>query len=210
MDINIKSNYPFVTNLKENSKGYSGISDSLTIIGRHLKKVSNNSIQNILPLEYIEEKTEKEYINKMNQSLKDIYQIDLRLNEKTVIIASKDLERNYTNNSIAIFNDYILCSNNVLYFTSYQDVLRYCLTTPNYQGIIKEEIIWALGESFDEVQSLLIKNIENEIESNEQILTEWNPLDDGYEEVEHILTHLYCTFTLCNDFYIKVYLSFFI
>lgn len=191
MDINIKSNYPFVTNLKENGKGYSGVSDSLTIIGGHLKKVSNNSIQNILPLEYIEEKTEKEYLNKMhenlnkmNQSLKDIYQIDLRLNEKIVIIASKDLERNYTNNSIAIFNDYILCSNNVLHFPSYQDILRYCLTTPNYQGIIKEEIIWSLGECFDEVQSLLIKNIEKEIESNEQILTEWNPLDDGYEEVE--------------------------
>lgn len=190
-DVTISSHYPLVTNLKETNNQYSGKADSLTIIGGNIDTVSNSNIQNILPLEYIEAKTKEEYVKHLEENfiqkeklLKDIYKIDLDLKNKKVIIAPKDLGRNYKNNQIILFDDYILCSIECLYTDSYQEILEYYITTPQYQGIMKEEMIWAVGENMDEVKEVLLRSVKREIDFKEEMLNKWSPDDEGYSELE--------------------------
>lgn len=193
-DVTIHSHHSFVTNLNNENGHYIGKADSLTIIGGNIKKTNDSIIQNILPLDYAGDgiHTEKEYIQRLNtnlsksiKALKEIYHIDLNLDHKKVIIASKDLSRNYSNNKITLYDDYILCSVDTLYVDAIDNLLEYYLTTPNYQGTLKNLIIFsATTKSFEDFKTILFNNMKFNMDNDKDMLAEWNPTDEGYNDIK--------------------------
>lgn len=121
----------FVTNLDEKTKTvFAGTSDSISIIGGNIKKTSEKSFANILPLE-LNEKNESEYLETLKQNwnqvlteLEQVFGIDTdALRNKKLIMVSKDMGRNFSNNYFVEFDDYILFSKEYLDSSTYLNYL---------------------------------------------------------------------------------------
>jgi hypothetical protein len=128
-ELHLKTRCKTVTNLDKTYKGYS---DSLTLIGGKIKILSDPIIKNMLvytskdknaPLEtYF-----KDNIKKTNEIIKDVFDLDVHLDQKKIIIVSDDLGRNYSNNDYIIYDDYILTNDALLYSLSIDSTMSYYL-----------------------------------------------------------------------------------
>ncbi|SEJ34406.1 hypothetical protein SAMN05216514_1277 [Kandleria vitulina] len=128
-ELHLKTRCKTVTNLDNTYKGYS---DSLTLIGGKIKILSDPIIKNMLvytskdknaPLEtYF-----KDNIKKTNEIIKDVFDLDVHLDQKKIIIVSDDLGRNYSNNDYIIYDDYILTNDALLYSLSIDSTMSYYL-----------------------------------------------------------------------------------
>lgn len=116
--LEISANCDFVTNLE--AKGgnvFEGNADSVSIIGGKIKETTDVTFINYLPLELNGSKEQK-YLENVNQvwnqtltELTQVFGIDTdALKEKKIIMVSKDMGRNFTNNYLVEFDDYIVCS----------------------------------------------------------------------------------------------------
>ena len=118
----------FVTNLpKKSGNEFAGTSDGISIIGGNIIKNNNESVVlNYLPLE-LSNIDGDEYLEKITreweQLLKEtesVFGLDIHdLKAKRIIIASKDLGRNFSNNNFIEFNDYVLVSPDYLNSQTY-------------------------------------------------------------------------------------------
>ena len=127
-EVKINTNCKFVTNLpKKSGNEFAGTSDGISIIGGNIIKYNNESVvYNYLPhdLSYFDG---DEYLEKITreweQLLKEtesVFGLDIHdLKAKRIIIASKDLGRNFSNNNFIEFNDYVLVSPDYLNSQTY-------------------------------------------------------------------------------------------
>lgn len=121
----------FVTNLDEKAENvFAGTSDSISIIGGNIKKINGKSLVNILPLE-LNGKKESEYLEIFEQNwnhvlieLEQVFGMDTEaLRNKKLIMVSKDMGRNFSNNYFVEFDDYILFSMEYLDSSTYLNYL---------------------------------------------------------------------------------------
>ncbi|RGF86633.1 hypothetical protein DXA12_15455 [Ruminococcus sp. AM57-5] len=127
-EVKINTNCKFVTNLpKKSGNEFAGTSDGISIIGGNIIKNNNESVVlNYLPLE-LSNIDGDEYLEKITreweQLLKEtesVFGLDIHdLKAKRIIIASKDLGRNFSNNNFIEFNDYVLVSPDYLNSQTY-------------------------------------------------------------------------------------------
>lgn len=123
----LKVNKEAVTNLNKTRDGYySDKVDSITLMTGNLvsvemqQNVADNmpSLIDYLPLNLYKGQTEQKYIEQENENIKREIEIfkqyfpneQLDFGEMKIIYSTEDLGRNFSNNNIAIFDDYILCS----------------------------------------------------------------------------------------------------
>lgn len=121
----------FVTNLEKKTENvFVGTSDSISIIGGNIKEISKKSFVNILPLE-LNGKKESEYLETLEQNwnhvlieLEQVFGMDTEaLRNKKLIMVSKDMGRNFSNNYFVEFDDYILFSMEYLDSPTYLNYL---------------------------------------------------------------------------------------
>lgn len=118
--IRIKTNYPVITNLSEKEMNcYEGESDSITVLGGNMKRTEDERIINYFPLNLYSDsennydaflEREKQAYTKALNVLKR-YGIDTAgLEQKKILFASEDMGRNFENNEVAVFDQYILAT----------------------------------------------------------------------------------------------------
>lgn len=131
--LEINSDCAYITNLeKVEGNTYSGICDSLTLIGGNISLTSENKIKNYLPLELCQT-NEAEYLSDLNKQwertlneLENVFGIDVsELSAKEIILASKDIGRNFSNSFFVEFQDYILTSDLYMDSGTYINYLLY-------------------------------------------------------------------------------------
>lgn len=116
--LEISAKCDFVTNLE--AKGgnvFEGSADSISIIGGNIKETADDIFINDLPLE-LSGSNEQQYLEKVKQvwnrtltELDQVFGIDTdALKDKKMIMVSKDMGRNFTNNYLVEFDDYVLFS----------------------------------------------------------------------------------------------------
>lgn len=136
-----------VTNLNKTRDGYySDKADSITLMTGNLvsvetqQNVSDNmpSLIDYLPLNLYKGQTEQKYIEQENENIKREIEIfkqyfqneQLDFGGMKIIYSTEDLGRNFSNNNIAIFDDYILCSagyfsaRNLFYYLAQENAHR--------------------------------------------------------------------------------------
>ena len=128
-ELHLKTRCKTVTNLDNTNKGNS---DSLTLIGGKIKILSDSIIKNMLAYTPKDKNASletyfKDNIKKTNKIIKDVFDLDVHLDQKKVIIASDDLGRSYTNNDYLIYDDYILTNYSLLYDLHVDDAMSYYL-----------------------------------------------------------------------------------
>ena len=128
-ELHLNTRCKTITNLDHNYKGYS---DSLTLIGGKIKILSDPIIKNMLAYTPKDKNASletcfKDNIKKTNKIIKDVFDLDVHLDQKKIIIASDDLGRNYTNNDYLIYDDYILTNHSLLYDLHVDDTMSYYL-----------------------------------------------------------------------------------
>lgn len=143
----LKVNKEAVTNLNKTRDGYySDKADSITLMTGNLvsvetqQNVSDNmpSLIDYLPLNLYKGQTEQKYIEQENENIKREIEIfkqyfqneQLDFGGMKIIYSTEDLGRNFSNNNIAIFDDYILCSagyfsaRNLFYYLAQENAHR--------------------------------------------------------------------------------------
>ena len=128
-ELHLKTRCKTVTNLDNTNKGNS---DSLTLIGGKIKILSDPIIKNMLAYTPKDKNASletyfKDNIKKTNKIIKDVFDLDVHLDQKKIIIASDDLGRSYTNNDYLIYDDYILTNYSLLYDLHVDDAMSYYL-----------------------------------------------------------------------------------
>lgn len=182
-DININTVEEIITNLDKLSDGhYMGITDGLSLFTGYLLPIENSNVKSYLPLEisYVYSKDEfiQNYIQSIDKTqriLQEVYGIDSSfLQGKPIIYVSKDLARNFTNQEISIFNDYILScqkriySNNILknlllkngktsILTECALLLGECLSASEVVESLYQLCDWRIREEQNENQEVYIQ-----------------------------------------------------
>ena len=114
--LKISSKCNFVTNLKKKAENlYEGKSDGVSMVGGNITRTEHGSFLNYLPLE-LNGIGEEQYLKELNHNwqqilmeIENVFGIDSgELQNKKLIMASKDLGRNFSNNYFVEFDDYIL------------------------------------------------------------------------------------------------------
>lgn len=125
--VHLNVNKEAITNLDKTQDGYySDKADSITLMTGNL--VSVETLQNVadnrlslvdyLPLNLYKGQTEQKYIEQENENIKQEIEIfrqyfpneQLNFEGMKIIYSTEDLGRNFSNNNIAVFGDYILSS----------------------------------------------------------------------------------------------------
>ncbi len=129
--LRISSECDFVTDVKKKSENlFEGKSDGVSIVGGNITPIDNSCFLNYLPLE-LNGIGEKQYLEEINQNWKqtlfeieNVFGIDTsELQNKKLIMASKDMGRNFWNNYFAEFDNYILFSGDYLNSPTYINYL---------------------------------------------------------------------------------------
>ena len=164
-----------VTNLNEKTKNtYAGTSDSISIIGGNIEKTEDTLFINILPLE-LNGENESEYIETLREKwnhiltkLDKVFGIDTEsLRNKKLIMVSKDMGRNFSNNYFVEFDDYILYSVEYLDSSTY---MNYILQQKGKDSKIGDLFSKAIILSEEISAEELIKHmIEEEAEYNQMM-----------------------------------------
>lgn len=177
-EVDINTDCSFVTNLSnDHDNVFTGTSDSLTIIGGNIIPVENDSvIEDYLPLElsnidgdkYIEER-----IRSWESGLEEaesVFGINVdELKTKKIILASEDLGRNFSNNNIIEFGDYILASADYL---NSRDYLTYRLHEQGKNSKIGDLFCHALLQCDDLDADEIIRQMITIEGENQQMLEE--------------------------------------
>ncbi|MBP3275937.1 hypothetical protein [Kandleria sp.] len=158
-ELHLNTRCKTITNLDHNYKGYS---DSLTLIGGKIVCL-NHPLKDKLALEEkeegmdpYEEKRIYKKLTEIDHYLSSIFDFNLKLSKKKIIIASNDLNRNYCdNNGFIIYDDYILTSNLNISSIDMSDVLN-SIFFKNSRSKIFSKI---MGYSFDSDEEKYIKEI---------------------------------------------------
>ncbi len=131
-NIHVNASYQVICNLDEvSTHTYSGMSDSLTLIGGYVGCI-DNQIVNYYPIQLSKQYTLDDYqdnvytkINNLKTKFEELFQIELTdFDHKNIIIASNALFRQSDIGYLSIFDNYILVS---------QDALNYMRTYINYK-----------------------------------------------------------------------------
>lgn len=120
MNLNIKANYPVITNITEQSPyHYSGQADSITLFGGQIEK-GDHVIMNVFPTYYGKLYTKEEGLKTLNEyyneSLKQLsdYKMSSLLENKKVINQPKSLTYFSDLNTLAIFDNYIIAKDGII------------------------------------------------------------------------------------------------
>lgn len=147
--LRISSGCDFVTNIKKKEENlYEGRSDGISIVGGNIVQTENSCFLNYLPLE-LSRIGEKQYLEELNQNwqqilaeIENVFGIDSdELRNKKLIMASKDMGRNFSNNFFVEFDDYILFSENYLSSAFY---ITYLLHQSGKESEIGDQFISAV------------------------------------------------------------------
>lgn len=133
--IRIKTNYPVFTNLSEKEQNcYEGESDSITVLGGNIEKTEDEVVLNYFPLKLYSdpESNYDAFITSAKQQYYDAlnllkrYGIDVTEWEgKKILFASKEIGRNFDNNFVAVFDDYLLTTPNfITAYRLFQSIIR--------------------------------------------------------------------------------------
>lgn len=117
-NVTLHTDQSYITNLDEVDKNtYQGKTDSVSLFDGYIEKSNDSLVISYLPMidEYydidMKVNAEKENIHNAIQNVKDKYLLDLSdLLDKKFIFVSKDFSRNFQNDNIVIFDDYVVCS----------------------------------------------------------------------------------------------------
>lgn len=179
--VNINSKCVFVTNLsRKEGQTYTGTSDSLTILGGNIAETGESRFKNYLPLD-IDKEGEETYLQEMEsrwetvlKELEDKYGVDTGLlAQKKILLASEDLGRNFTNNNLVEFNDYILACDMYLDSGSYLNYLMYQHGKKSEIGNLFSELLLDSAEMHaDEIIDVIIEDdkIKNQTITKEELL----------------------------------------
>lgn len=114
ISLHVNGGFQIVTNLTAyDGDIYAGTSDSITLIGGEICLTENSAVKDYLPLELTV--TPEEFESSMLEQWNRVYNALLSYgieppaaSDCKIIVTSRDLCRNYYNNDVAIFGDYIL------------------------------------------------------------------------------------------------------
>lgn len=174
--LEILANCDFVTNLEAKGENvFEGKVDSVSVIGGNIQKAEKGVFVNYLPLE-LNGISEQEYLKRLekhwNQTLTEINQvfgIDTdALKNKKMIMVSKDMGRNFTNNYLVEFEDYILFAEEYLDSTTYINYLLQKTGKKSQLGnLFAKSVVLCDTVSAEEI----VKKMIEEESGNQQLLS---------------------------------------
>lgn len=143
-----------ITNLKSTGENeYEGDADSITLFGGQMEEADHFLFENYLPLDTGDSKDIGTYLSELTKKFDDTltvleeeYGFDTtELRDKKIICPSKDIGRNFFNNKIFVFEDYLIAAQGMV---DSGDVLQYYIFEQNKQtpliSLFCTNGIWAL------------------------------------------------------------------
>lgn len=163
--LRIFSDCDFVTNIKKKAGNlFEGKGDGVSIVGGNITQTDNHFLFNYLPLE-LNGIGEKQYLEEIGQNwnrtleeIEHVFGIDAsELQNKKLMMASKDMGRNFCNNYFVEFDDYILCSGDYLDSPTYMNYLLYqCGKESEIGNLLAASVLSVDTVSADEILDKMI------------------------------------------------------
>lgn len=166
--LKIDTNQNIVTNLSKLSSGeYSGDSDGITLLTGNVKPLDNQNVISYLPLEL--DRSKEDFIincsqryERALQQLKDTLGLDTSgLEGKRIMCVSKDIGRNFSNQSISVYKDYILTGEGDF---NYNDLVKYiCNQSRADAELIRIGVESCNGKNAEEIVSDMEQSMQQEV-----------------------------------------------